>query len=385
MAAMATPELNRAQFLRRAAAIGLLTSAGGFLATGNDRAAAARPSHGLAWRGVCYDTGTTYDPATPGLTREVWDPVQIAGEIGAVRHGLHCNAITVLGSDVERLATSAALALRLGLRTLIQPRLFDFPQGEVLDHLARTARTAERLRRRHRRPGVVLVVGCEAVLFTPGIVPGNGFYERVEYLTEHPEELPAILARLDAFLDKAVTVARRNFHGPITYGAAAGLEDVDWSRFDLVGLDYYDYHPTTAEHRLALATYRRWNKPIMILEFGCCTFTGAAEAGGMGWDVIDYTKDPPEIPDGVVRDEAEQARHLVRMLGVFDDLGLYGASIYNFISPDMPHSPVRRYDLDIASYSLVETIREEFADPASPYHWRPKQSFHAVARYNLNR
>lgn len=29
------------------------------------------------------------------------------------------------------------------------------------------------------------------------------------------------------------------------------------------------------------------------MEFGTCTFEGAPAQGGMGWNVVDYTKQPP--------------------------------------------------------------------------------------------
>jgi hypothetical protein len=38
-----------------------------------------------------------------------------------------------------------------------------------------------------------------------------------------------------------------------------------------------------------LRKYWRFDKPIIILEFGCCTFEGADKAGGMGWEAVDYT------------------------------------------------------------------------------------------------
>lgn len=50
-------------------------------------------------------------------------------------------------------------------------------------NLRQVALGVERLRRLYDHE-VILVVGCEFMLFTPGIVPGADFYERVEYLTK---------------------------------------------------------------------------------------------------------------------------------------------------------------------------------------------------------
>jgi len=91
----------------------------------------------------------------------------------------------------------------------------------------------------------------------------------------------------------------------------------------------------------------------MILEFGCCTFRGAAEMGGMGWDIIDFEQDPPVVKDGYVRSEREQADHLANLIEVFEAEGFLGASPYTFISPDSPRSRIRQYDYDMASFGCA--------------------------------
>lgn len=381
MADMPNPPLNRADFLKRAAAVGLLATTGSLITPANPASATTVRRRGLKLRGTAYDVGTSTDPEE-GISRPVWNHHQIRGEIDAIRYGMHCDSITVLGSPLDRIAEAAEYALRRGLHVMLQPRLFDHPQAEILDHLTKTAKLAERLRRTHAGR-ITLITGCEHMLFTPGIVPGHGLFERVDYLTKHPDEFPALTRKLNAFLHKEIGIVRRHFRGPVTYGAAADLEQVDWSVFDRVGLDYYEVHDDLAGHRKALAPFRRWNKPISILEHGCCTFRGAAEAGGMGWNTIDWTKDPPEVPKTLIRSETEQAEHMTRSLAMFERLDLHSASTWTFIEPGSPHSKVHKYDYDIASYGLVRTVREDFWDEASPYHWEPKKSFHAIARHNL--
>jgi len=367
--------MSRADFLRGAAAAGLLASTAAVVPA----AAQAGPKRrGLEYRGVTYDTGTVFLGET---TRPWWTGSMLAHDLRAIDERLRCNSVTVFGTDVGRLVQAATGALRRGLQVSIQPRLFDRQQEEILAHLARTAREAERLRRAHR-PEVILVVGCEYLLFAPGIVPGETFLDRIRFLNEGGFDFAVFLQRLDALLEKAAAVARRHFGGRITYGAIAGVETIDWSRFDIVGLDYYDYFEDPAAHTARLAPARRWGKPIMILEFGCCTFEGAAERGGEGWDIIDWESPVPSIPEGYVRSEREQADHLATMLDVFEAEGFLGASPYTFVMADSPHSPDPRYDLDMAGYGLVKVIRRDHLDPASPYHWEPKLSFHAVARHN---
>jgi hypothetical protein len=371
------PRINRAQFLTRAAALGLLAAGA---AAGTASAAAAAPTTAakrLAFKGVAYDVGTGF---VGDDSRVRWSRELMRGEIRAVRDQLHANWVSVYGSDVGRLRETAEEALRRGLKVSVQPRAFDQPQRDALEQLRQVARDAERLRTKYR-PEVILVIGCEFMLFTPGIVPGANFFERVEYLTKGEFDMAKLQRKLSVYVAKAVKVARGNFKGRITYGAASDLEQIDWSLFDIVGLDYYSYHADRAGHTEELQPFRRWNKPIMILEFGCCTFTGAAEVGGMGWDIVDFTVDPVEIKPGYVRDEQEQADHLRTMLEVFTAEGFLGASMYTFISPDAPHREERNYDEDIAAFSLCRVIRQNSSDPASKYRWEPKKSFHAVSRF----
>lgn len=376
-----TDAIDRAAFLRRAAALGLLAAAVPTAADAAERGQGVpgRTGRGLTYRGIFYDTGTAYGPGP--LSREVWTESLMRTDICAIDEGLRCNAVTVSGADLGRLESASREALRRGLQVTLQPRLFDHPQAEILDHLARTARLAERLRASHKSE-VILAVGCEYVLFAPGIVPGATFLDRIQYLIGGQFDHPAMTRRLDTFLREAVAVAREHFHGRLTYGAALDLEEIDWNLFDIVGLDYYTYFRDPDEHTRKLAPFRRWGKPVMILEFGCCTFRGAAESGGDGWAVVDWERPVPEVTGDVVRDEREQAEHIANMLRVFEREGFLGASVYGFIAADSPHSPVPRFDLDVASFSVVKVIRRDHADPASAYHWEPKRSFFAVARHN---
>ncbi|GGM40093.1 hypothetical protein GCM10012275_08810 [Longimycelium tulufanense] len=367
--------MNRVTFLRAAI--------GGFaLAAASNGSAAAAAASGPRMRGgVTYDTGVLHFPGEP-LSRVRWDRTLMEQEIRAIRKDMRCDSIVVFGSEIGRLTETTAVALQRNLRVFVQPRLYDHPQREILDHLAETAREAEQLRR-HCGIRLTLVVGCEFLLFTPGIVPGVNFLERIQNLQKMPpEEYPALRKRLEDYMRRAVSVARANFHGRITYGATTG-EPVDWSLFDIVGLDYYEYFREQEEYSKDLARYRKWGKPITILEFGSCTYTGAPERGGMGWDgVIDWEVVPPQVKDAYVRDERAQADHIARMLRIFERETLMGAHVYTFISPDSPHSPIRELDLDIASYSLAKVIRENYEDPESSYRWEPKEAFHALKRHN---
>ncbi|MEU5048954.1 abortive phage infection protein [Streptomyces sp. NPDC021096] len=302
-------------------------------------------------------------------------------DIRVIKDELHASSVSVFGDGIDRLTATSSEAAERGLHVWLQPRLGDHPEHEILDHLAETGRHAERLRRQGAR--VHLSVGCEFVLYVPGIVPGENVLERVENLLKGAFDPEQTARRLRSFIARSAVVGRSVFHGGMTYGAAAD-DEVDWGLFDIVSVNYYAYLPRRADYVRELTGYRRWGKPVAVTEFGTCTYAGAPQRGGMGWNTVDYDKPEPEIVGDLVRSEQTQAAYITDMLGIFESMGLYAAMVYNFVSPDAPHSSDPRHDLDMASYSIVKTIRTGAKGPggaASEWRWEPKQAFHALARH----
>jgi hypothetical protein len=122
-------------------------------------------------------------------------------------------------------------------------------------------------------------------------------------------ELPR---KLNAALGASAAAIRDHFQGPVTY-ASAPWEAVDWAKFDVVSVDLYRDSSNAAGYRDLLRSYARFAKPVVVTEFGCCTYTGAADAGGLGFTVLDYDTQPPYLKlnvTGLHRNEAEQARYL---------------------------------------------------------------------------
>ncbi|MEU7578503.1 abortive phage infection protein [Streptomyces sp. NPDC041068] len=365
--------ISRARFLAGAGAVGVAAAVGGPTTAGS-AAAGTGVRRGLTYRGVCYEVGDGESAAT------AWNAERMRHDMRALRHRLHANSVSVFGDGVERLSATASEAAERGLHVWLQPRLGDVPKRDILDHLAETGRHAERLRRQGAK--VHLGVGCEFVLYVPGIVPGDNAVERVENMLKGNYDPQKMALRLRDFIGRAARTGRSVFHGPLTYGAAHE-DEVDWSLFDIVGVNYYAYHKDKAAYVKELAPYQCWGKPVAITECGSCTYEGAPQDGGMGWhEAVDYTKEPPEIAPGLKRSERAQAAYLLEVFDVFESMNLHGALVYDFCSPEMPHLPDDPvHDLDIASYSLTKTIRQRPGDPESPWHWEPKQSFEALARH----
>lgn len=300
-------------------------------------------------------------------------------DLRAIRDELHADTVDVTGDGVDRRTATAAQAAELGLHIWLQPTLADLPERDILEHLAETGRFAERLRR--QGASVDFSVGCEFWLFVPGIVPGATVLDRVQNLldgTFHPARMQR---KLDAFTKKAAALGRSVFHGNLSY-AAAQDDKVDWNLFDIVGIDYYSHFPQPADYVRELRHYQRWGKPVTITEFGTCAYKGAEKTAGMGWNVVDYDKDPEEIKGHLIRSEHTQAAYVVGLLEVFESMGLYGAMAFEFVTPDAPHrADDPRHDLDMASYAITKTIEDRPYDPRSTWHREPKEAFRALARH----
>lgn len=310
-------------------------------------------------------------------------------EISLISDQLNANSVTVYGSDLDRLAATATAAVERDLHVWLQPRLADRPQSEILDHLAEAARLAESLRVQGAH--ITLTVGAVHPVFTPGIIPGERYHERMANIYADANhvlltptakaDLVAATPRLHDFLSRASTIARGIFNDRIGYNAAP-FEDVDWNLFDFVGLMYQylpAWLPTATQHLALVERYRRWHKPIVIAEFGTATYRGAEQKAFFFWDIIDRAKDVPTILDGYVRDESAQAAYHLKMFEIFERAGVDGVAVSEFIHPTHPHSTEPSLDLDTASMAIVKTIRDDFSDPASDYRWEPKESFHAIA------
>ncbi|GAB7109880.1 hypothetical protein JCM4814A_81950 [Streptomyces phaeofaciens JCM 4814] len=369
-----TEEISRARFLAGTAAVAVTAST---LSAGQAGAAGRAPKRrGLKHRGVVYTVGAGETPGT------AWSAARMREDVRVIRGELHADTLDVTGDGVDRLTTTAAEAAERGLHVWLQPTLGDIPPKEILDSIAECGRFAERLRR--QGASVDFSVGCEFWLFVPGIIPGETVLERVANLQSGSVDIAGMQRRLARFTARAAAVGRSVFHGRLSYAAAQdeAFEPVDWRLFDVVGIDYYAAFRRPSDHVRELRRHLRWGKPLAITEFGTCAYVGAPEAGGMGWDVVDYSKEPYEIKGDLVRSERTQAAYLVDLLEVLESMGLYAAMAFEFVTPDAPHRPDDpRYDLDLGSYALTKSLKDRPDDPASNWHWEPKEAFHAVARH----
>jgi hypothetical protein len=285
-----------------------------------------------------------------------------------IARDLHCTAVRITGGDPARLDVAGRLAAEEGLEVWFAPFPCELSPADNQAVLAECAERAEGLRA--TGANVVFVAGCELSLFGSGFVPGSSFAERIGGLGRC--DIPAVCARLSEFLAVVASEARGRFGGRLSY-AAAPWEEIDWTPFDIVGVDGYraaenrEYFPGEIRRRF------RHGKPVAITEFGCCAYRGAADRGGMGWAIIDREADPPQLDGVYVRSEGEQVRYLTELLAVFDAAGVDSAFWFTFAGFGLPRRDDPRRDLDLASYGLVAVLDDDGT------RWQPKESFHALA------
>jgi hypothetical protein len=305
-------------------------------------------------RGINYDTG--FHPGG-NSSREAFDPEVVRREMRVIADELHCTAVRVSGGDPDRLGLAAEHAAAAGLEVWLAPFPCELTTEEMLPYFAECAARAEALRQAGAE--VVYVMGCEISGFAKGFLPGDTVMDRLDALMSYStaEDWAAfgpMLERLNAFLAESVAGARERFGGRITY-ASGPWEFIDWSPFDLVGVDAYRADYNAAVFREEIRAHAKHGKPVAVTEFGTCAYQGAGLRGGMAWTV----------PDGAVRDESEQVRYFTELLDVFEEEGMDSAFWFTFAGYTRPG------DLDLGSYGVVKMIDDT--------RWEPKEVFHAMA------
>jgi hypothetical protein len=344
-------------------------------------------------RGVTYDTGIVFSgPGYSVPTRPKLDLATAERELQIARDDLHCNAVRLIGRDVDRLMQVAGRALALGLAVWLSPALWGRPLDETLRYCVSAAGRAEELRQQHP-DRFVLVLGSELTLFMEGIVPGKDFAGRArEAMTRIKAGDRSANVRLNDFLGRASTALRGVYHGPLTY-ASLIWEEVDWDRFDLIGVDHYRDARIKDRYVEMLQPLLAVGKPVVNTEFGMRTYRGAESEGTLGFGVADQLRvglhQLPVVGRFVrerlngdyVRDEAMQARELTETLTMLEAAGVDGTFVAEFVTAAATFSAKPRYDLDMNAFSLVKTYRRGNGTTYPDMTWEPKQSFRAVADF----
>lgn len=331
----------------------------------------------LRGKGITYDTGFLHAGTS---TRETFDPAVVKRELWIIRHDLHCNAVRLTGGAADQLETAAIHAASVGLQVWFSPFTCDLSIDELLDFLDDAAARAEQVRRQGAE--VVFLTGAELSLSTRGFLPGETLEERLHLLTfpHRPREpLAQIFSRLNDVLSRAVARARERFGGKISY-AAIPSERVDWTPFDIIGVDAYCSNTLVNQYRAGIRALVARGKPVAITEFGCATFQGATDRSGNGGMIVEYeNRRPARLNGEYIRDEAKQAAHLRDLLQILVAEGVDTAFVNTFVSYHLPHHRDPHLDLDMASYGIVKVCADQPGSPYPDMPWEPKAAFSALA------
>ena len=268
-------------------------------------------------KGVSYDVGRVLG----GNWRPVFDPAVVRRELQIIRDDLHCNTVRICGRDIQRLTAAADLALGIGLDVWLSPELWNKSPERTLRYVVNAARSAEALRQRWPDK-LVLCVGSELTLFMRGIIPGRSLLRRVTKVRQHAR-YSSHAEPLDTLLRQVTSGVRDVFSGPITY-ASLIWERVDWSLFDIVGVDHYRDRRIKDRYVEMMRPLFDTGKPVVVTEFGMRSYVGADTSGTLGFGVVHIPslvlhKLPlvgrfvrVRLKGHQVRDEALQARDHLR-------------------------------------------------------------------------
>jgi hypothetical protein len=219
-------------------------------------------------------------------------------------------------------------------------------------------------------------------LFTRGFLPGETLTERLNLLAapHRPHKgFAQIAPHLNDVPGQAVARAREHFHGKVSY-ASIPTEGVDWTPFDIIGVDAYHSQELAHQYRAGLCALVAQDKPVAITECGCATFQGASDRSGSGGMIVTYeSRRPARLNGDYIRAEAEQATHLRELLSIVTAEEVDAVFVNTFVSYHLPHRRDSHLDLDMASYGLVKVLEERPAHCYPDMVWEPKAAFATLA------
>lgn len=324
-------------------------------------------------KGIGYDTGFERG----GRFNRPFDPDLVRRELTIIRDDLHCTAVRLIGTDLDRIEHAAREAAALGLEVWFSPFPWDLQPDAILALLADGASRAERLRLAGAE--VVFVTGAELSLFNHGFLPGDDITARVAGLLESRDLIAGLPARVNAFLARAVSEVRTRFGGRVTY-AAVPLERVDWELFDIVSVDAHRSKEVAHVYREGIRTLVAAGKPVAITEFGITPYRGAADLGARCGEILEYEGEiPVRVNGSYERDEEEQARYFRELLEIFTTEGVDAAFACTFVCYGLVHRADPRADLDLASWGVVKVLEEGTGETYDGVPWEPKAAFGALA------
>jgi len=365
-------------------------------------------------KGIIYDVGMEYWPKQP--TR-LLSPSLMEREFNLIKNELNCNAIGFHGSFNSKLIEATKIALKMGLNVWLFPRYINKNSEETLELFEELAKEIEKLGEKEK---IVLGIGDELTVNCSSFFSGKNYVDRVrrlrvyitfkklyplimgnetsdwffqfkdrefvfqelfesflarekiEELANYGKSIEEYLKNFDTkfmeFLKKMVEVARKNFSGKISY-SSGWWEEIDWSIFDIMGIGIYlDSNNWFTYSQILKNLMKRFNKPLVVTEFGAATFKHASMYGGGAWSIFDRYE--------VERSEEEQAEHIERQFNLIRKSGAEGCFCFIFVDvPEKIHveNPQNyKEDGDRGGYGIMKIMPDG--------HLEPKKAFYSLKK-----
>lgn len=337
-------------------------------------------------RGVVYDVGLQFSQGFYSV--QYFKPEQVNYDMGILAKVLRANTVRIEGEDLGRLASAARLAHNNRLKVFFNPWLMNADEESTVNYMTEAAKTAEQLR--SEGVDIVFVAGCEYSIFSKGVFEGETLNDRIASMAtlgkrvqENREDAPWTerMNSLNRILGRIVQQVRTCFKGQVTYSSGT-WEQVDWSLFDIVGVDYYRDTQTDEAYAEGLRQYQSFGKPVYVMEVGCCAYEGAARKGSYGYAVLQGTTSDGQgiYENGVtpVRNEREQAEYLRQQIEIISKTGTQGMFVYVFSFPCAPYRE-SGFDNDMTAYSIVKSYPADDNRSMRVPSWTPKEAFFTVA------
>lgn len=336
--------------------------------------------------GIVYDVGLQFTPGNFSVTDFNLDLVKY--DMSVISKILHANAVRIEGEDINRLVETSKIAHDYEMKVFFNPWIMNVGEKETVAYMIEAAKAAEELRLQGF--DLIFVAGCEYSLFNNGIFEGTSIMERLDSFISLAKEKSELIKtdilqkkneKLNKILSNISNAVRLNFKGDVTYSSGT-WETVDWNFFDIVGVDYYRYTQTDEEYINGVKNYLKYNKPVIVMEVGCCTYIGAAKRGGGGFTILKGNN-----PDGTgiyeggkppVRSEKEQADYIQSQINLLKKSDVDGVFIFEF---SMPATPYREqgFDADLTSFAVVKTYPNDDLRSQNLPPWEPKEAFYVIA------
>mgnify|MGYP001572747758 CR=1 FL=1 len=296
----------------------------------------------MKFKGINYNAGIDYNQCGEGS--EI-NPKEFLSDLKWIKK-MNCNSIRLYGSHNQKLLKYTKLALQNGFIVWTSPRYIGTNKHETLSLLLDFSKQLEKTR---RNDNLFLIIGNEFTIDMQGLVAGNTQMQRaMNYKNAKSNALNIILS-------KFVPEIRKVFGGKITY-ASLITENIDYSLFDYIGLNYYWYFGNMLNYASRLKNLsKKYEKKIIITEFGTCCYKFASFLDGAAYYPIQQLKlhEKPILKWMIIRDEKEQIKYLKRCFKNFEEVNVEGAFIFDYAEKWKTFIPHKRC-MDLASFGIMK-------------------------------